>query len=216
MTGARRTGASEELAVMRKVRSVLKRSSLGSGLGASFVRVFSSSRDARERDTVRRVLLGTPVERALATLAGERGSSGDILKFVVALARVSASEASKGAERLSSMFDRWTLQRERRVIERRVMAFRGTLVSAVSGVVVGMISSLAPVLSGFQLSLGAAAPTASGFSPYEGAIFLLPSTLGLGMFFSPQRPYVDALVSLAAFVCVVRLFGPLASFGLGP
>lgn len=208
-------GAAAELDLMRSIRSVLKRSSLGLGLGASFVRVFASSEKAREREAVRRVLLGVPVEKALAGLAGEGSSSGELLRFVVMLARVSSSEASRGAEKLSSMFDRWTMLRERRAVERRVMAFRGTIVSAVCGVVVGMLSTLAPVLSGFQLTLGATFPQPTAFSPYEGAVFLLPSALALGTFLSPQRPYVDVLVSLAAFAGVAYLLGPMASFSLG-
>lgn len=207
-------GTTKELAVMRSIRSVLKRSSLGLGLGASFVRVFSSSDDGRERDAVKKVLLGIPVEKALGGLAGEGTSSGHLLRFVLTLARVSSSEASRGAEKLSSMFDRWTMLRERRTMERRVMAFRGTIVSAVCGVVVGMLSTLAPVLSGFQLALGTPIPHPVSFSPYEGAVFLLPSALALGTFLSPKRPYVDALVSLAAFAGVAYLLGPMASFSL--
>ena len=59
----------------------------------------------------------------------------------------------------------------------------------------------------------AAAP--SGFSPYEGAIFLLPSALCLGLFLSPRRPYLNVVVSLTAFAGVVYFMGPLASFSLG-
>lgn len=206
--------AAEELAVMRRLRSVLKRSSSGLGLAASFVRVFSSSKESSERDAVRRVLLGSPVERAFAGLSKDGGSSGELLRFIATLARVSSSEASRSAERLSSMFDRWTLLKEKRAMEKKVMAFRGTIVSVVAGVVVGMLSTLAPVISGFQISLGSAPQAASGFSPYEGAVFLVPSALCLGLFLSPQRPYVNVLLALAAFAGVVYFLGPFASFSL--
>jgi len=205
-----------ELEVMRRLRTVLKRSSRGLGLAAAFVGVFSGSKDNAERDAVKRILLGTPVERALAGLMKDSGSSGELLRFVATLARISALEASRGAEKLSSMFDRWTLLKERRAMERKVMAFRGTIVSVVAGVVVGMLSTLAPVISSFQITLGTAPQTAAGFSPYEGAVFLLPSALCLGLFLSPQRPYVNVVVSFAAFAGVVYFLGPLASFSLGP
>jgi len=81
---------------------------------------------------------------------------------------------------------------------------------------VGMLSSLAPVISNFQISLGTAPRAASGFSPYEGAVFLLPSALCLGLFLSPHRPYLNVLVSLAAFAGVVYFFGPFASLSVGP
>jgi hypothetical protein len=101
-------------------------------------------------------------------------------------------------------------------MERKVMQFRGLIVSTVSGVVVGMLSTLAPVISNFQISLGTTPPPAPGFSPYEGAAFLLPSAIALGLYLSPRRPYANVAVSLAAFAGVVYLLGPFASFGVGP
>jgi hypothetical protein len=202
--------------MMRRLRMVLKHSSKGLGIAAAFVGVFSGSKDGAERDAVRRILLGMPIERAFAGLVKGSGSSGELLRFVAALARVSSAEASRGAEKLSSMFDRWTLLKEKRAMERRVMAFRGLIVSVVAGVVVGMLSTLAPVISNFQITLGTAPRAASTFSPYEGAVFLLPSALCLGLFLSPQRPYVNVAISLLAFAGVVYFLGPLASFSLGP
>jgi len=204
-----------ELDVMRRLRTVLKRSSRGLGLAAAFVGVFSGSKDGAEREAVKRILLGTPVDRAFAGLMKDPGSSGELLRFIATLARISSLEASKGAEKLSSMFDRWTLLKEKREMEKKVMAFRGLIVSVVAGVVVGMLSTLAPVISSFQITLGTAPHTATGFSPYEGVVFLLPSALCLGLFLSPHRPYVNVAVSLAAFAGVVYFLGPLASFGLG-
>jgi hypothetical protein len=204
-----------ELDVMRRLRTVLKRSSRGLGLAAAFVGVFSGSKDGAERDAVKRILLGTPVERALAGLMKDSGSSGELLRFIATLARVSSAEASRGAEKLSAMFDRWTLLKEKRTMERKVMAFRGLIVSVVAGVVVGMLSTLAPVISSFQITLEAAPQAASTFSPYEGAVFLLPSAVCLGLFLSPQRPYVNVAISLLAFGGVVYFLGPLASFSLG-
>ncbi len=203
-----------ELEVMRKLRAVLKRSSRGLGLAAAFVGVFSGSKNAVERDAVKRIMLGTPVESAFAGLMAESGSSGELLRFIAALARIDSSEASKGAEKLSSMFDRWTMLKERRAMERKVMQFRGLIVSTVAGVVVGMLSTLAPVISNFQISLGTAPPPPSGFSPYEGAAFLLPSAIALGLFLTPHRPYVNVAVSLAAFAGVVYFLGPFASFSV--
>ncbi|HVC26570.1 MAG TPA: hypothetical protein VND40_00265 [Nitrososphaerales archaeon] len=206
----------QELEVTRRLRAVLKRSSRGLGLAAAFVGVFSGSKDGAEREAVKRILLGAPVEGAFAGLVKDSGSSGELLRFIATLAKISSSEASRGAERLSSMFDRWTLVKEKRAMEKKVMAFRGLIVSVVAGVVVGMLSTLAPVISGFQITLGTAPKAAPGFSPYEGVVFLLPSALCLGLFLSPQRPYLNVAVSLVAFAGVVYFLGPLASFSLGP
>jgi hypothetical protein len=207
--------ATSEFEMMRKLRTVLKRSSRGLGFAASFVGVFSSSREGAEREAVRRILLGTPAEQAFEGLLSE-GGSGELLRFIAALARVNSVEASKGAERLSSMFDRWTLLKEKRAMEQKVMRFRGLIVSTVAGVVVGMLSTLAPLISNFQISLDTPVLPAGGFSPYEGAVFLIPSALSLGFFLTPDRPYLNAVTSLAAFAAVVYFLGPLASFSLGP
>jgi len=199
---------------MRRVRGVIRRSSKGLGLSAAFVREMADSRDPAERDAVRRVLLGSPVEAAFSGLMEGRGASGELLRFVAALAKVSAAEASRGAEKLSSLFDRWTLLKEKSEVERKVMSFRGLVVSLVAGVVVGMLASLAPVISGFQISLAATPQAAPAFSPYEGAALLVPSASCLGLFLSPQRPYLNVAVALAAFAGVVYFMGPLASFSL--
>ena len=133
---------------------MLKRSSRGLGLAASFVSVFQSSKDGRERDAVKRILLGTPVAMAFASLVRGSGSSGELLLSHLLPRRISSSEASRGAEKLSAMFDRWTLLKEKREMERKVMAFRGMIVSVVAGVVVGMLSTIAPTLANFRISLG--------------------------------------------------------------
>jgi C4-dicarboxylate transporter len=216
----RSPSAPPELDVMRRLRRVLKRSSAGLGLAASFVSVFSSSRDRTECEAVRRILLGTPVEEALDGLVSVSASSGELVRFIAALARFNSLEASKGAQKLSAMFDRWTLLRERRSMEMKVMRFRGLIVSAVAGVVVGMLSTLGPVISSFHISLSAAAtiPATPGvfLTPYEGGLFLLPSSICLGVYLSPERPYVNAIISLLAFAGVVYFLGPLTTFSLGP
>lgn len=209
------SGRIGEFEVMRKLRAVLKRSSSGLGLAAAFVGVFSSSKVPHERDAVRRVLLGTPVDTAFACVTQGEGSSSELLRFVSKLASVSSSEASRSAEKLSSMFDKWTLLKEKSEMEKKVMAFRGTIVSVVAGVVVGMLATIAPAIANFQVSLTTPQPLSS-FSPYEGAIFLLPSGICLGLFLSPRRPYVNALLSLASFAGVVYFLGPLANFSLAP
>jgi hypothetical protein len=210
-------GTGEELELIRRLRAVLKRTSGGMGVAAAFVGVFSGPRNTREREAVRRILLGTPVEAASTSLTRRSGPSGELLGFIATMSRFSSAEAGKGAEKLATMFDRWTLLKEKQAAEEKVMAFRGLVISVVAGVVVGMLGSLAPVLSTFQISLGAAtAPQPVGFSPYEGAIFLVPSAVCLGSFLSKRRPYVNVLVALAAFAGVVYLMGPMTSFTLGP
>lgn len=199
------------------LRTVLRRSSKGLGVAASFVGAFVVSKDKKAMEAVRRTLLGTPLEQSMAGLAAEWGEAGDLLKFVVTQSRVNAVEASKSAERLSTLFERWAHLKEKRAMEMKVMEFRGLIVSTVAGVVVGMLSSLAPFVASFQVTLtgtGTGTSPALGFSPYEGGIFLLPSAVFLGLYLSPGRPYLHVLLSLAAFLVVTYFLGPLTTFSL--
>ena len=78
-----------------------------------------------------------------------------------------------------------------------------------------MLSTLAPVISNFQISLGTNPISPSpAFTPYEGAAFLLPSAIALGLFLSPGRPYVNVRSPSCAFVGVVFFLGPFASFSV--
>ena len=205
-----RQGAFETIELLR---TVLKRSSRGLGVAASFVGVFHASRDRHVRRAVRRTLLGAPLERSLDGLIAEWGEAGELLRFVVRQSRVSAVEASKSAERLSTLFERWALLKQKREMEMKVMEFRGLIVSTVAGVVVGMLSSLAPFLTSFQTTITGAPAAASGFSPYEGGLFLIPSAVFLGFFLSPGRPYLHLGLSLAAFLAVTYFMGPLTETG---
>ena len=215
MSGVSATqGTSRELETIRRLRLALKKSSQGAGLSAALVGALSGSRRHEEQSAVKKVLLGTPVEASLAGLI-DGAPSGELLRFIATLSRFSSSDASKAAEKLSSTFDRWTLLKEKHAMEKKVMAFRGLIVSAVAGVVVGMISSLAPVISGFQLTLGESAKAVAGYSPFEGAVFLVPSSACLGLFLTPSRPYINVAVSLLAFVGAVSFIAPLATFSLG-
>ena len=197
------------------LRTVLRRSARGMGVAASFVGAFLESEDEKARDAVRRTLLGTPLEQSIGGLAADWGEAGDLLRFVVTQSRVDAVEASRSAERLSALFERWAHLKERRAMEMKVMEFRGLIVSAVAGVVVGMLSTLAPFVASFQatLTLTGAVPTPS-YSPYEGGLFLLPSAVFLGLYLSPRRPYLHVALSLAAFGAVTYFLGPLTEFGL--
>ena len=67
---------SKELEMMRKLRTVLRQSSRGLGFAASFVGVFSSSKDAREKGSVTRILLGTPAEQAFSARYGAAETVG--------------------------------------------------------------------------------------------------------------------------------------------
>jgi hypothetical protein len=131
--------------------------------------------------------------------------------YVVEQARVDATEASRRADKLTTLFEHWIWMTRQRSMEQKIMETRSIMVSAILGGVTAMVSSLAPVLTTFQLSLGdsQATPTASAYSPYLGILFVVPAASFLGVFFSRRRAYLNVLAASAAYLVVAYFFGPL-------
>jgi hypothetical protein len=192
---------------MGKLRRVLRLSAQGKGIAASIVDSFRESTVREESEMVRQILLGSSVEQSVDTLVSRDDHSREILLYVVSQAKVNAVEASRRADKLTSLFEHWVWMKQQRVIEQRIMETRSILVSGILGGVTAMISALAPVLSSFQLTLGAQPAPAS--TSYLGILFVLPAASFLGFFFSPRRAYVNVAVSVAAFVLVTYFFSPL-------
>jgi len=199
--------SSPDLGRMGKLRRVLRLSAQGKGIAASIVDSFRESTVRAESEMVRQILLGSSVEQSVDTLVSRDDHSREILLYVVSQAKVNAVEASRRADKLTSLFEHWVWMKQQRVIEQRIMETRSILVSGILGGVTAMISALAPVLSSFQLTLGAQPAPAS--TSYLGILFVLPAASFLGFFFSPRRAYVNVAVSVAAFVLVTYFFSPL-------
>ncbi len=201
--------SSPELSRMVKLRQVLRLSARGKGIAASIVETFRGSPVEEESEMVRRILLGNPVERAAADLISRNDHSRDVLLYVVNQAKADAVEASRRADRLTSLFEHWVWMKQQRIVEQRIMETRSIMVSAILGGVTAMISSLAPVLSTFQLTFGSPTPPPS--PSYLGILFVAPAALSLGFFFSPRRAYLNLLVSVTAFGLVSYFFTPLVA-----
>ncbi|MDA4114384.1 MAG: ATP-dependent Clp protease proteolytic subunit [Thaumarchaeota archaeon] len=200
--------SSPELARMGKLRQVLRLSAHGKGIAASIVETFGESGIEEEREMVRHILLGNPVEQSVANLLSRNDPSRDILLYVVNQAKVDAVEASKRADKLTSLFEHWVWMKKQRIVEQRIMETRSIMVSTILGGVTAMISALAPVLASFQLSLTAAPPPAP-MPSYLGILFVLPAASFLGIFFSPKRAYLNVIVATGAYLMVTYFFAPL-------
>jgi hypothetical protein len=201
---------SAELARMGKLRQVLRLAAHGRGVAASLVETFRETRVEQEEEMVRRILLGNPVERSAANLITRNDLSRDVLLYVINQAKVNAVEASRRADRLTSLFEHWVWMKQQRAVDQKIMETRSLLVSAILGAVTAMISTLAPILASFQLTLGA--PQTPPSPSYLGAIFVVPAALFLGVFFSPRRAYLNLVVSMFAFATVAYFFSPLVTF----
>lgn len=201
--------SSKDIARMGKLRQVLRLCAQGKGIASAIVEAFGSSLADAEREMVRRILLGMPAEQATASLITARDASWEVLLYLVKQSKVDAVEASRRADRLSSLFERWAWRRRQRLVEEHIMETRSIMVSAVLGGVTAMISAVAPVLASFQLTLGAPPPVPT--PSYLGVLFVVPAASFLGYFFSPRRAYVNLAVSVAAYALAAYFFAPLLS-----
>lgn len=204
-----------DLSLMERLRQVLRLSSRGKGVAASVVETFRESGRRGEMEMVRGILLGHPVGEAMRSLESDRKGGDtytrDLMLYVVEQAKVDAAEASKRADKLTTLFEHWIWMKRQRAMEQKVMETRSIIVSAILGGVTAMVSSLAPVLSTFQLSLSETQPyaPASAYSPYWGILFVLPAASFLGLFFSARRAYLNVLAAGLAYLVVTYFFGPL-------
>jgi hypothetical protein len=200
---------------MGRLRQVLRLSSHGKGVAASVVETFRGSDRKGEREMVRSIMLGHTVREAMRSLESDRKGADaytrDLMLYVVEQAKVDAAEASRRADKLTTLFEHWIWMKRERAMEQKVMETRSIMVSAILGGVTAMVSSLAPVLTTFQLSLDETQPlaSASAYSPYWGILFVLPAASFLGVFFSRRRAYLNVLAAGLAYLVVTYFFGPL-------
>jgi len=201
--------SASDLSLMERLKRVLRLSSHGKGIAASMVETFADSDREGERELVRKILLGCPIEECVASLTSESKDTGDLLLYVVDQAKVNAAEASRKAEKLTSLFEHWIWMKRQRALDQKILETRSIMVSGILGGVTAMISSMAPILSSFQLSLSSPPAAPPGFSPYLGMLFVLPGASFLGIFFSRKRAYLNVAVATLAYLLVSYFFGPL-------
>lgn len=202
---------SAELARMERLRQVMRLSASGKGVASAVVETLRASSREDDAAVVRSILLGRPVEEAVRPLLSVKDHSSDLVAFLVEQAKLDAPEASRRAETLRALFERWVRAKQSRLTDQRIMETRSLMVSAILGGVTAMVSAIAPVLSSFQLSLTEAPSTAAPPSPYLGLLFVMPGAFFLGLFFRPRRAALNLAVSVCAYVVVAYLFSPLVS-----
>ena len=133
-----------ELGRLGKLRRVLRLSAQGKGIAASIVESFRESRTGEESEMVRQILLGNSVEQSVDGLISKDDHSREILLYVVSQAKVNAVEASRRADKLTTLFEHWVWMKQERIVEQRIMEMRSIMVSCILGGVTAMISPSPP------------------------------------------------------------------------
>jgi hypothetical protein len=179
------------------------------------VKAFGSG-GREEREAAKRVLLGHPPSVSLAELVSDQARELSILaSLIVSASRSSARSLGQKGESLANVLEGWLKAREARLLERRVLQFRGYIMCAVLGAVMAIISALGPIVS--SINFLQAAPVEGGQTlSYAAAALVGVSSSTLGIFFSGRRFYIDLAVAMAVFALAFEAASPLAAVPVAP
>lgn len=205
-----------ELSMILSLKRVLTEVATGRGIANAVVSVSSADQKAL-RDVARRILLGSPPEKSMKSLA--RGQSQEVGLLAELIADASKGDvvlASKKGEGLSGRVEEWVKGKEIVRAERRILALRGAMVSGVLGAVLAMLSSVAPLFNAAGLAQPGQISDPTPMKVTAAAMTLVSSGV-LGLFISGREFLFYSAISLAVFGVVTLSFAPLSNsvFQLG-
>ncbi len=198
-----------ELELMRRLRKVLDSLVEGKGVAQSLVTELRSERGSGI-DVARLTLLGHPLGVSMARLMADASEEVSMLaSMVIWSSRGNVRLTGERGRDLSVVLERWMKVKENEKMERRVMAYRGLIASAVLGAMTAMIAGLAPLLGSFILTRETA--SSSGALVPAAAVLSALSSAMLGYYFGGRYFPAFVAVSMAAFAVASTAIGSLVS-----
>ncbi len=202
-----------DLSVLLTMRKVLAEVGSGAGVAAAVVREFSGAQGSL-REVARETLLGHPPQETMPSLLAGEGAELAILASLLAEgSKGDAEAAGSRGEWLSLDLEGWVKAREARAMEQKVMRFRGVIVSAVLGAVLGMVSTIAPAVGSFGFPSSAGGVDIGSLKAAAGVMGVLSSAM-LGLFMSGRGLVANVLVTVVAFGLVSLAVQPLATIAV--
>jgi hypothetical protein len=198
------------LRVLLLLRKVLMEVGSGRGVAGALVTVFRRT-ESGLNGVARATLLGYPPAESMRLLVHDEGPEvGMLASLVVNGARGDAKLVGRRGERLSLTLESWIKGREARRMEQKVIRFRGLIVSGVLGAVLGMLSSVGPLVGGLSFTTPLP-PTDPIFVEAAAAAMACMSSAMLGLFMSGRGFLVNVASTLAVFALVTVAVSPLTS-----
>jgi len=173
------------------------------------VTVFSRTRTDLS-GIARTTLLGYPPRESMRQLVREGQETGMLASLVVNGSRGDARLVGRKGERLSLTLERWIKAREERRMEQKVLRFRGLIVSGVLGAVLGMVSSVGPLVGGLSFT-ATPPPVDPVYIEVAAAAMACLSSAMLGLFMSGRGFLINVAAAFAVFSLVVVAVSPLTS-----
>ena len=172
--------------------------------------VFRTSDDGLNK-IARATLLGYPSTESMRRLVLNEGPEvGMLASLVVNGARGDARLVGRRGERLSLTLESWIKGRETRRMEQKVLRFRGLIISSVLGAVLGMVSSVGPLVGGLSFT-APPPPTDPVFIEAAAAAMACLSSAMLGLFMSGRGFLANVASTLVIFALVTFAVSPLTS-----
>jgi len=182
----------------------------GRGVSGSLVATFRRAGEGLG-GVARASLLGYPPAESLWDVVhGEGHEAGMLASLVVNGARGDARLVGRKGERLSLTLEGWIKAREGRRMEQKVLRFRGLVVSGVLGAVLGMVSSVGPLVGGLNFTTPLPPVDPAYIEAAAAAMACLSSGM-LGIYMSGRGFLVNVAATLAVFALVTLAVSPLTS-----
>jgi hypothetical protein len=198
------------LARLHLIKRVLASISAGRGVSTSIVLALRQGEGAEEL-AARKVLLGFPPARSMASIVSDKSRELGMLASLVTMASSSnvASIAKKGTE-LSNLLEGWLKAGEEKAMEARVFQMRGLIMSAILGALMATVSAIGPLVASSDFLSGGAVSAGPSLYLMAGAMVAVSSSM-LGVFLSGRRFYVNLGLALGVFLVASYAASPLSS-----
>ena len=200
----------KRLARLQLMKRVLASISAGRGVSTSIVLALRRG-DGVEKEAARRVLLGFPPSRSMASIVSDQSRELGMLGSLVTMASSSNAVAigKKGTD-LSAILERWLKAGEERAMEAKVFQMRGLIMSAVLGALMATVSSVGPLVATTNFLTAGTPASAPSLYYVSGAMVAVSSSM-LGLFLSGRRFYINLGLALGVYAVASFASAPLSS-----
>jgi hypothetical protein len=200
----------KDLQTILSLKRALESARKGMGISQALLREFSRSK-AEGREVARLLLLGFPLKKSLSPMSDKGTEEVSMLSsLVVGAPRSSVSVVGRSGMMLATTLESWIRERENRILEQKVMRFRGFVTSGVLGAVTAMMASLGPVVGNLNFLTNAAQSGGGDLLIWAAGLAGVSSGM-LGLYLSGRGFVLNVVIALSTFALVASAVAPLTN-----
>jgi hypothetical protein len=199
-----------DLQIILSLKRALESARKGMGMSQSLLKEFSGSK-GEGRKVARLLLLGFPLKKALCPMADMGTEEVSMLSWlVIGAPRSSVSLVGRSGTTLATTLEGWIRERENRILEQKVMRFRGFVTSGVLGAVTAMMASLGPVVGNLNLLTNTVQSGGGDLLIWAAGLGAVSSGM-LGLYLSGRGFVLNVVITLSTFALVASAVAPLTN-----